>query len=347
MNIVDPLLQNSLVERIRLKVIEKSTMNSLAIQLPRSIAVFTTLLLVVSRIVDDFEIVFVNDGSPDDSLNLAISIAERDPRVRVVDLSRNFGQHHAVVAGLKEASGKKIFLLDVDLEEQPEWLEQFWTTYEQSEADVVYGVAEQRNGNLFKRASGELFYKLFNLASETPIPANVCTVRLMSAGYRDAVVSLPESNIFLAGLFAWAGFRQLPLVVPKGKRAGASSYGLLRLLRLFIAGITSFSSYPLWIVFVHGVVLTLLSFSAGGYLVIRKLLDPGAVLWGWASIMVSVWFLGGLIISFLGLIGLYLAGIFTETKRRPQYIVRKTYGASQSLVRTAAVGMTKWDSHEY
>jgi putative glycosyltransferase len=169
----------------------------------------------------------------------------------------------------------------------------------------------------------------------------------MSVGYRDALVSLRESNIFLAGLFAWTGFRQVSLMVPKGRRAGASSYGLLRLLRLFISGITSFSSYPLWIVFVLGAILTVLSFSAGSYLIVRKLLNPGAVLWGYASIVVSVWFMGGLIISFLGIIGLYLAGIFIETKRRPQYIVRQVYSASQSLVRTAGVGMTKWDSHEF
>lgn len=300
-----------------------------------------------SRVIDDFEIVFVNDGSPDDSLTIAISLADRDPRVRVIDLSRNFGHHHAIFAGLKEAAGKRVFLLDVDLEEQPEWLDQFWETLEKTGADVVYGIADQRNGGFFKQVSGTLFYKFFNFASEIPIPANVCTVRLMSRGYLDALLTFGESSLFMAGLFAWAGFRQTPLVVPKGRRGGPSSYHLARLIRLFIRAITSFSSYPLWIVFVCGTVLTGLSFSAGAYLVLRKLLSPATVFLGYASIMVSLWFLGGLIISFIGLIGLYLAEIFVEAKRRPQYIIRQTYSGSNALIRTPNVGRKRGDPLEY
>jgi len=299
------------------------------------------------RVVDDFEIVFVNDGSPDDSLTIAMSIADRDPRVKVIDLSRNFGHHHAVFAGLKEAAGKRVFLLDVDLEEQPEWLDQFWATLEETRSDVVYGIADQRHGSFFKQVSGKLFYKLFNVASEVPIPANVCTVRLMSRRYLGALLSFGESSLFMAGLFAWAGFCQIPLVVSKQRRRGASNYHLLRLTGLFIRAITSFSSYPLWIVFVLGVMLTALSFSAGAYLVVRKLLSPDTVFLGYASMMVSLWFLGGLIISFIGVIGLYLAEIFVEAKRRPQYIIRQTYTVSNSLVRTAGVGRARGDFHEY
>lgn len=292
-----------------------------------------------SRIVDSFEIIFVNDGSPDNSLAIAISIANRDPRVRVVDLSRNFGHHIAAFAGLKQAVGERIFLLDVDLEEQPEWLERFWTAYEEGSADVVYGYAEQRNGSLVKKLTGRIFYKVFNLVSETHIPENLCTVRLMSREYRDALANFSESNMFLAGLCAWAGFRQIPIAVDKRRRVGKSSYSLLRMARLFLAAITSFSSYPLWIVFVLGVMLTFASFAGGGYLVVRKLMNPSAVLLGYASVIVSIWFVGGLIILFLGIIGLYLAGVFVETKRRPQYLIRRIYGAGARtpLPQTASV----------
>jgi len=305
---------------------------------PFIIEFHTRVVAAASQLVDDFEIIYVNDGSPDESLDLAVQIAERDPRVRVVDLSRNFGHHQAVMAGLREASGDKVFLLDVDLEEQPEWLDKFWSVLDEQHADVVFGVAETRRGNLFKKFSGRIFYKLFNAASDTPIPENVCTVRLMNRRYTDAILGLRESNLFLAGLFAWAGFRQVPVVVPKGARVRGSNYGVVRMVGLFVRAITSFSSYPLWIVFVLGVALTGFSLVGAAVLAIRKLLDPATILLGYASIMVSIWFLGGLIIALLGIIGLYLGGIFIETKNRPQYVVRSVYGQN-SIPQKVSAGL--------
>jgi putative glycosyltransferase len=284
---------------------------------------------VATSVAQDFEIIFVNDGSPDDSLAIALAIADHDPRVRVVDLSRNFGHHAAVMAGLSYAQGARVFLIDVDLEERPEWLEPFWRQLEHTGADVVYGSIETRGGGLFKRYSGSLFYKVFNVVSDTPIPNNACTVRLMRREYCEAIVGLRESGIFLAGLFAWTGFRQIPLAVSKPVRADASTYSLVRLIALFVNAITSFSSYPLRLMFFLGVLLTVLSLSIGTYFVIRKFLDPSRVLIGWASVMVSIWFFGGLIISFLGIMGLYLSGIYMEAKQRPRFIVRQTYGQNQ------------------
>jgi putative glycosyltransferase len=276
-------------------------------------------------LVDDFEIIFVNDGSPDSSLDLAILLAEKDPRVKVIDLSRNFGHHHAIMAGLNYAQGERVFLLDVDLEEQPEWLPEFWDKFNSLQADVVYGVQRVRNGSAFKRISGAAFYKLFNAVSDVAIPENLCTVRLMSRRYVKAVLGLREANLFMAGLCAWIGFVQAPFTVEKRVRKAGSNYHLFRMISLFINAITSFSSYPLRLVFAVGAVLTAFSMLTGTYLIVRKILNPNEIALGYASLMVSMWFLGGLIISFLGIIGLYLSGIYLETKHRPQFVVRNIH----------------------
>ena len=273
----------------------------------------------------DYEIVLVNDGSPDDSLERAIALAQTDPHVKVVDLSRNFGHHYALVAGLTQAEGERIFLIDIDLEEQPEWLAHFLTEQERSQADVVFGVQRVRVGGFFTRHLGGMFYKLFNALSETKIPENLCTVRIITRDFACALLTLRDRNLFLAGNFAWTGFRQLPIPVQKERRPSASNYNLRRTLRLFFDAISSFSSYPLRAIFVTGLIISIISGSVGIEMAIRKLLYPEAVALGFSSIIVSIWFLGGLIIFFLGVIGLYLSKIFVEVKDRPQFIIRKVY----------------------
>lgn len=269
-----------------------------------------------------FEIVYVNDGSPDLSLEAALELARADSRVVVVDLSRNFGHHQAIMAGLAAARGELVFLIDVDLEERPEWLELFLREMADERADAVFGQVDSRLGNPLRRISGWFFYKLFNLISETPIPKNLCTVRLMTRRYVDSLLKLQDRNLFLGGNFAWAGFVQRPLVVQKESRTTASSYTLKKRLRLFAGALTSFSAAPLKYVFFLGALLAGVSALVGIGVVIRWLVEPESVLVGWASVMVSVWFLGGLLILVSGLIGYYIAMIFEETKHRPSFIVR-------------------------
>ena len=276
----------------------------------------------------------MNDGSPDDSLAVALALARTDPRIRIVDLSRNFGHHAAALAGLRHARGELIFLIDVDLEEQPEWLLDFWRDLHDRGADVVYGVQETRSGSMIKRHTGSLFYALFNFASETTIPANVCTVRLMRRSYVDAIGQFTEAHLYLAGIYAWTGFVQYPRLVNKTPRPTKSSYTLLRRFQLFVNATTSFSSYPLTIIFFVGICLTFLSVTYGAWLLFIKLLYPNTVLSGFTSIMVSLWFLGGTVLSFLGLIGIYVGKIFVETKARPQYLVRHIYKGSNDNLQT-------------
>jgi len=282
----------------------------------------------LQELTKNYELVFVNDGSPDDSLQIALSLSYLDPRIKVVDLSRNFGHHSAIVAGLRQSLGDFVFLIDVDLEERPEWLLDFWNNIQAGNADVVYGVQTARSGSHFKRHTGSLFYRLFNAASDTQIPVNQCTVRLMKRRYVEAVVGFTESHLFLAGLFSWVGFTQCPVYVTKTRRDSASTYSLPKLMSLFVNAITSFSAYPLKIVFVAGLCITVLSLLYACVLIVSKLARPQFVLSGFTSLMVSLWFLGGTIISTLGVVGMYVGRLFAEAKNRPQYLIRQVYSGA-------------------
>src|SRR5688500_6636449 len=247
-----------------------------------------------------FEIVYVNDGSPDGAAAVVRGFQRSDPRVVLVDLSRNFGHHQAAVAGLSQARGRRVFIIDVDLEEQPEWLARFAAEHDRSGADVVFGVSAVRREPAFRRQTGAWFWRLFNALSDVKVPANPCTVRLMSRRYVDALLRMPEKNLFLAGSYAWVGFEQVAVPVEKLVRPTRSSYTLRRLLTLFLDAVTSFTSYPLRLIFVSGIFISATAILMGSLLLAWKVAEPEAVALGWSSIIVSIWFLGGLTIAFLG-----------------------------------------------
>lgn len=274
------------------------------------------------QLTADYEIVYVDDGSPDGSAARVRELLAGDPRVVLVELSRNFGHHPAAVAGLAHARGRRVFIIDVDLEERPEWLPEFAAQQAASGADVVFGTSPVRRGPLLRRLLGAAFYRLFNALSEVPIPTNPCTVRLMSRRYVDALLTLPDRSLFLAGNYAWLGFRQEQRPVEKGLRRTASTYSGSRLVALFVEAVTSFTSYPLRLIFGTGVVIAAAALLAGSALVGWKVARPESISLGWSSIVISIWFLGGVIISFLGVIGIYLSKVFTEAKGRPLYVVR-------------------------
>jgi putative glycosyltransferase len=271
-----------------------------------------------------YEIVLVNDGSPDDSLAAAIALHRRDPHVRVLDLSRNFGHHKALMTGLAHARGELVFLVDCDLEEEPEWMIAFHDTLVATGADAVYGVQEVRKGGPLERLAGGAFFQVFNRMLTHPIPANVTTARLMTRRFVAALVSHEEREVSLAGLCVLTGFEQHPHVVRKGSRDG-SSYTMRKRVSVFVNAITSLSNRPLVYIFQIGVAVMLLSMVAGLWLFYESLRGQVGVP-GWATIMVSIWFLGGLIIFCVGVIGMYLAKIFLEVKQRPNTIVRAEYG---------------------
>jgi len=278
----------------------------------------------VKEITEDYEIIMVNDGSPDDSLKKALEILEKDQKLKIIDLSRNFGHHRAIMTGLSHASGDYIFLIDCDLEEEPELLKVFWNELTACEGtDVVFGVQERRKGSLFEKITGNLYYKIFNLLSDIEIPSNLITCRIMTGRYVKALLEYKEQELFLGGVFASAGFRQKALKVNKASR-GVSTYTLRKKVALAINSITSFSSKPLVYIFYLGFFTTLISFLTFAGLIFKKIYY-GVDIMGWTSTMISLWLIGGLIIFSLGVIGIYLSRMFNEIKHRPYTIIKDIY----------------------
>jgi putative glycosyltransferase len=228
-----------------------------------------------------------------------------------------------MMAGLSHCHGELVFLIDSDLEEEPEWLTEFARSLSESDADVVYGVQAERRGGLCDRLSGHLYYWIFRALTGLPIPTDIVTARLMTRRYVDALTSFEEREIDIAGLWAITGFHQVPRPVKKHS-SSETTYTLAHKVNLLIDSITSFSSLPLTTIFYFGLLVSSIAAVFSCYLVISWfLLD--APLMGWTSVMASVWLLGGLLISFVGVIGIYLAKVFSETKRRPNTIVREIY----------------------
>ena len=284
---------------------------------------YTRVSAAAARLTPDYEIVFVNDGSPDDSLGVALKLLEHDDRVRIIDLARNFGHHKAMMTGLAEARGDLVFLIDSDLEEAPELLPESSEAMRDGQADVVYGVQDSRRGSFLERSSGWLFFKLFNLLSDQPIPENLVTVRLMTRRYVSALVSHRERKMMIAGLWALTGFNQIARTIAKGAK-GHTSYSFRRKVSVLVDSITSFSDRPLVLIFYLGLAIGGTSSLAAVYLVVRRLFF-GVALPGWPSLIVSIWMLGGLMLICLGIIGIYLSKVFIETKQRPYTIVRQVY----------------------
>lgn len=273
---------------------------------------------------DDYEIVLVNDGSPDNSLDTAVQLTEHDNHVVVVDLSRNFGHHKAMMTGLAHATGERVFLIDSDLEEEPEWLLTFAQQMAVDKSDVVYGVQESRKGNFLERTSGRWFYGLFRLLTGLNLPENIVTARLMTRRYVDALLSHQEREVFMAGLWYITGFIQKPITIKKHSTS-ETTYTLRRKMSLLVNSVTSFSNAPLIGIFYIGLSISLLSCFYISYLMVVKLVFA-TPLDGWTSVMASIWLLGGMIISFIGVVGIYLSKIFSETKQRPYTIVRQVHG---------------------
>ena len=275
---------------------------------------------------DDYEIILVNDGSPDNSLELAVSLTKCDTRLTIIDLSRNFGHHKAMMTGLAHSKGDRVFLIDSDLEEEPEFLLPFAVEMDAEAADVIYGVQERRKGGWFERVSGECFYFVFNGLTGLNLPKNVVTARLMERSYVDALLLHREREIFMAGLWHTTGFIQRPFPMKKHSTS-ETTYTLRRKIYQLLNSITSFSNAPLVFIFNTGIIISLSSFLYIVYLVLMWL-SSSKPLTGWTSVMASIWLIGGLTISFIGVIGIYLSKIFLEVKQRPYTLIRRIYGRS-------------------
>lgn len=272
---------------------------------------------------DDYEIVLVNDGSPDNSLDVAVGLSQRDSHMVVIDLSRNFGHHKAMMTGLANATGQRVFLIDSDLEEEPEWMLTFARELDEQNCDVVYGVQDDRKGGWIERWTGNWFYMGFKALTGMALPENVVTARLMSRRYVDALLGHEEREVFMAGLWHITGFVQIPHTVRKHSTS-ETTYTFRRKMSLLVNSVTSFSNAPLIGIFYFGIFVSIVALIYIIYLALSWLF-LAKPLSGWTSVMASIWLLGGLIISFIGIVGIYLSKVFSETKRRPYTIVRHIY----------------------
>jgi dolichol-phosphate mannosyltransferase len=283
---------------------------------------------VMEGLSEPFELLLVNDGSRDSSFQMMKELHERDPRVRVIDFSRNFGHQIAISAGLDYAQGQAIVIVDSDLQDPPEVIPRLVERWKNG-AEVVYAQRARRAGETkFKLVTATLFYRLIRSITSVNIPRDVGDFRLMDRRVVDALVSMREHHRFMRGLSAWVGFRQEAVLYDRQERfAGQTKYPLMKMIHFSLDAITSFSHLPLQLATTFGFILA--SISLIGIIVAAFLrLFVGAIV-GQASTLILVLFLGGVQLIFLGVIGEYLGRIYDEVRARPLYIVHHVLGAEK------------------
>jgi glycosyltransferase involved in cell wall biosynthesis len=275
-----------------------------------------------------YEIICVNDGSRDDTLAGLIAHHQRDPRVKVVNLARNFGKEVALTAGLDYSAGAAVVPIDADLQDPPEIIGELVAKWREG-YDVVYATRRSRSGETWlKKFTAYSFYRLIGHLSTIDIPPNTGDFRLMDRRVVEALQQLPERTRFMKGLFAWVGFRQTSVLFDRAERhRGQTTWNYWKLWNFALEGITSFSSFPLKIWSYVGLFFSSLAFIYGSFLIIRTLI-LGIDVAGYASLMVTLLFLGGIQLISLGVIGEYISRIYEEVKGRPLYLVRDIYGAN-------------------
>ena len=270
----------------------------------------------------DFEFIFVNDGSKDQSLEHLSSIAESDSRVNIVDLSRNFGHQIAVTAGLDASRGDAVIVMDADMQDPPSvslelidaWL---------AGSDVVYAQRRSRKDSLFKRATAAAYYRALAALSDIEIPQNTGDFRLMSRQVVDEMAKMREHNRYLRGMVSYIGFRQTAVQFDRDKRnAGTTGYPLRKMLKFAADGIMSFSTVPLKIISFIGYLVSAFAFAGIAYAVLMKIFAPDVTVEGWTFIVTSILFVGGIQMVMLGVLGSYVGRIYRESQGRPLYIVR-------------------------
>ncbi|MEX3945543.1 glycosyltransferase family 2 protein [Paraburkholderia sp. BR10937] len=278
-----------------------------------------------------FEIVCVNDGSRDDTLEELVLVSQRDRRVKVIDLTRNFGKEAALTAGLHEASGDAIVVIDADLQDPPSLIPEMIRRWQQGAEVVLARRASRACDSFLKRTTAALFYRIHNALSELKIPENVGDFRLMDRLVVNALRSLPERHRFMKGLFAWVGFNTVTLDYERTPRsAGKTKFSGWRLWNFALEGITSFSTVPLRIWMYIGGAIAALAFCYGTFMVGRTLLFGNPVP-GYASLVSVVLFMSGIQLVGIGVIGEYVGRIYDESKERPVYLVRRCYEARASI----------------
>lgn len=271
-----------------------------------------------------YELIFVNDGSTDNTLPLLEEIAAADKHAKIVSFARNFGHQAAVTAGIAKAKGDAIVIIDADLQDPPELIPQMVQLWQQGH-EVVYAKRKKRKGeSKFKLITAKLFYRFLDAMTDIHIPTDTGDFRLIDRKVAEVFKTMPERNRFIRGMVSWIGFSQIPIEYERDERfAGETKYPLKKMLKFASDGIVSFSVKPLRLVLFLGFLATFIAVLLFLYAVLGKLFFPTASTGGWASLMATITFFGGVQLLSLGIVGEYIARIYEESKDRPLYIVAK------------------------
>lgn len=284
-----------------------------------------TIIAVLEDIDTKWEIICVDDGSSDHTLQHLLSAARANPAISVLALSRNFGKESALTAGIESSGGDVVVLIDADLQDPPmligDMLEKWREGY-----DVVYGIRQSRNeDSLTKRVTAGVFYRIFNSLTSVPVPVNSGDFRLMDRRVADRLRELPERTRFMKGLFAWLGYKSTAVYYDRpGREEGKTTWSYWKLWNFALDGLTSFSTVPLRVWTYVGLIVSLMSFGYASFLIFRTFIE-GVDLPGYASLMVVILFLGGIQLISLGVLGEYLGRVFIEVKQRPIYLIDRVY----------------------
>ena len=277
----------------------------------------------LSTITDNFEIIMVNDASPDDAWDTIKELSEQDSRVKGINFSRNFGQHYAITAGLERAKGDWVVVMDCDLQDQPEEIVKLYNKAQEG-YDIVFGKRENRQDSFLKKLGSKWFYKLLSYLTNTKQDSSIANFGIYSKSSIDAVLSMGDKLKYFPVMIRWVGFKSSTVTIKHASREeGKSSYSLSSLISLSIDIMLSFSDKPLKLAVKSGFIISTLSFVISLVILIKALVTDYIVP-GWASTIMSLWFLGGLIIMVLGIVGIYVGKTFNQVKDRPSYLIQET-----------------------
>jgi glycosyltransferase involved in cell wall biosynthesis len=275
---------------------------------------------------NNYELVFVNDGSRDMTLPILKELAEHDSSLKIISFSRNFGHQPAVAAGLANCHGNIAIIIDADLQDPPELIPEMAALYRKADCNVVYAVRRVRKGEtLFKRLTAKMFYKVINYLSEVELPVDTGDFRLIDRKVINAFNQLPESNKYIRGLISWVGYKQVPIYYDRAERyAGTTKYSLKKMLRFARTSLLYFSNKPLRLASSIGLFAVLTAFLLTMWVVYNMVFLPDRLVQGWSSTLIVVMFFGGVQMLTIGILGEYMGSIFNEIKKRPEFIIDET-----------------------